>query len=407
MEGIIAANISGILIICFVLLLRQKFIFRFSGRAWVVLWKIAILRMLVPFTINVPGFKQIGMLNIPYEVQNQIGKMTLYKDTSIPFTNAMLLLFIIWLLGILVCLGKFIAFHRRSLTIYNMALPLNDNHLAVWLRRNQLKRRIVIKESDRIASPLTYGILKPIILLPKLNGTVNNSQLECIMEHELIHIKRFDVLFKWILTLTCVIYWYNPFIWAMNLFANRDIELACDDILLKSKSDKYKKNYINTIIYLQERLAKKDFVCSSFSQQPIEERVKVMVRNIKQKKLAYHVFPIITAMIIIIFSVNSLAVEDDGINHMGGEKKSANSTEILNSNKEILSGGQLGGLNSYDEDVSDIPTVIIRTSQEKYTAYAVGKDGKVIYDESGTTKNAIATLEQIYEKLFKTKEENI
>ena len=76
-----------------------------------------------------------------------------------------------------------------------------------------------------VRSPMVAGALHPVLLVPAgeaLKGA------ECMLAHELTHIKRHDVAKKLLLTLVCILHWYNPAVWMLAARAGRDIEEACD-----------------------------------------------------------------------------------------------------------------------------------------------------------------------------------
>ena len=403
MEGIIAAHVSGSIMICFILLLRKLFVFHFVGSAWAIFWKILTLRLLCPFTIRLPGIEHFFITEKKNSHIRDTAERIVQYENNIPNELAIMIP-IIWGIGGLICMGKVVIPHIKNRKVYQMALPLENESVAIWIKRQSLRRKIYVKVSDRIITPLTYSIWKPVILLPRMDGEIDELHLEQILEHELIHIKRFDVLFKWLLAFICAVYWVNPFIWIMYSFANRDIELACDEAVLKSRSKDYKKSYILTLIYLEEKRVRGDFLCNFFSRYPMEERVQIMIRNGDKKALKNMILPAIAALLIALFSISSMAGEYDGEWSPKNERRdnrnlTATTTDIqmqlpifqkrLPDNFGSLSGGDF-----------DIPTIIIRKSKENYSACAVDKNGTVIYEESGTTKNVEATLEHIYNKLF-------
>ena len=180
-----------------------------------------------------------------------------------------------------------------------MALPVDGEFFEQWKRAHCLRRKIEICKSDRIRIPLTYGIIKPVILLPS-HGNLTESNLEVVLEHEFTHIKHFDVLLKWILVLLCSLYWYNPLIWIMYLFANRDMELSCDEAVLKHHSSEYRKSYLLTLLDLEEKIRKPDIFCSSFCRYPTEERIKVMMNRKKSTTKTIFFALLISSMVIML-----------------------------------------------------------------------------------------------------------
>src|SRR5699024_7205080 len=139
---------------------------------------------------------------------------------------------LIWLVGFLFMFTFFLVTHLRHLKEYKTALPIDQSFINQWL--SEQSRQIVIKQSDRIISPLTYGIWRPVILLPKTMDYTDTRRLKYVLTHELIHIKRFDMLAKYVLVAALCIHWFNPLVWVMYILANRDLELSCDEAVVKT-----------------------------------------------------------------------------------------------------------------------------------------------------------------------------
>lgn len=181
-----------------------------------------------------------------------------------------------------------------------MALPVKGIYFEEWKKSHSLKRKVEIRESDRIAAPLTYGLIRPVILLPAQHKNMKERSLGFVLEHEFIHIKHLDVLLKWIMVLICSIYWYNPLIWVMYFFVDCDIELSCDEALLKHQAPEYKKEYLHILINLEEKKAEWGSLCSSFCRYPIEERIRVMVKSEKENSKSILVSLLIVCLIAIL-----------------------------------------------------------------------------------------------------------
>ena len=90
---------------------------------------------------------------------------------------------------------------------------------------------------------LTYGVFHPVILMPKQTDWKNINQLRYIFSHEYVHIYRFDTIAKLIATYALCIHWFNPLVWVMYILFNRDIELACDESVIRQFGDKSKSAY--------------------------------------------------------------------------------------------------------------------------------------------------------------------
>lgn len=274
MEWILHRNImAGMVILCIVTA-RKIFIYRIPGRIWLLLWKILMVQLLCPFTIALRlqnadvSRKVAGLLRFQEKIK--------LSGNEMPPLFAGRIMKIIWLLGVIVIAGIFISSHLTKRIVYCTAIPVKENYFEEWRKSHALKRTVEIKESDRIAVPLTYGVIRPVILLPA-HADIRERNLAFVLEHEFIHIRCLDVLLKWILAIICSIYWYNPLIWVMYNLVNRDMELSCDEVLLKNHTPEYRKEYLQVLIDLEEKRVQRDLLCSSFCKYPMEERIRVMV----------------------------------------------------------------------------------------------------------------------------------
>lgn len=257
-------------------------------RTFRVLWAVVILRMLVPLSlpvtkintcIAVPACSNTALAQdvVVYTyidgefaqagTADQILPQTEYvvsetADGSPTVTE-------IWLLTAAAVFGVFAAAHINFRLKVRDAVPAEINFEA------GIKRQVRIKVSDRIDSPLTYGVFRPVILLPKNIYKCDKKSAEYILSHELTHIKRFDVLYKLFLVIAVSLHWFNPFAWVMLVLASRDIELSCDEevVLNKNGSGREREEYALTLIEMEE---KRSFgvLQSGFGGSSVKERIK-------------------------------------------------------------------------------------------------------------------------------------
>lgn len=272
MEWFLLMNMTAVIVVSCIVVMRKIFIYRIPGNIWLLLWKVLIFRLLCPFTFKL-RLKGI-------DANRSIAEAFLLSEKP-GMSHMCEIIKIIWLIGGILTAVFLISSHLVKRRQYDMALPVEGIYFEEWKKAHSLKRKVEIKETDRIASPLTYGVIRPIILLPTQRN-MKKSSLEFVLEHEFVHITHMDVLLKWVAVLVCSIYWYNPMIWVMFFFVNRDMELACDESLLKNQTSGYKKEYLKLLINLEEKKTKNGMLCSSFCQHPLEERIRVMIRTEKE-----------------------------------------------------------------------------------------------------------------------------
>ena len=94
-------------------------------------------------------------------------------------------------------------------------------------------------------APVQMGIWNPEILLPE---TLPEGSRAAALDHELTHLKRVDVGYLALLALVRCVYWFNPLVWLMVRAARRDMELCCDDDLLRGRDEAARRAYGRAIL---------------------------------------------------------------------------------------------------------------------------------------------------------------
>ena len=100
-------------------------------------------------------------------------------------------------------------------------------------------------QSDKVLSPAVYGVIKPKIILP---ANIADADLEYILKHERIHIRRRDNLWRIVAVLTACVHWFNPMAWIFLKSFFTDMELACDAGVLSKLDDNGKKEYASALL---------------------------------------------------------------------------------------------------------------------------------------------------------------
>ncbi len=186
----------------------------------------------------------------------------------------------LWAAGTFLCAAFFLICYLRCLKEFRTALPVTEDYASEWIKQHPLKRSISIRQSDKISAPLTYGMFRPVILLPKKTDWTNITRLDYVLYHEFTHIRRFDLLAKLVMIVVLCLHWFNPFVWAMYVFFNRDLELSCDDLVVKHFGEA-NSVYANTLIDMEERKNYGTPLCNHFSKTAIEERITAIMKSKK------------------------------------------------------------------------------------------------------------------------------
>jgi len=93
------------------------------------------------------------------------------------------LLPVFWATGASLCAVFFLICYLKCLREFRTALPVTEDYAAEWLTQHPLKRTISIRQSDKISAPLTYGLFRPVILLPKKTDWTNRTRLDYVLYH--------------------------------------------------------------------------------------------------------------------------------------------------------------------------------------------------------------------------------
>lgn len=110
------------------------------------------------------------------------------------------------------------------------------------------KRRVSAFRSPLAATPMLVGLLRPRILLPE--AAVSTRELECILRHELTHLRRRDLLFKWAAVAVTSFHWFNPFMPWLRREIDRCCELSCDEGVIRTMTEGQKQAYGETLLAL-------------------------------------------------------------------------------------------------------------------------------------------------------------
>ena len=124
---------------------------------------------------------------------------------------------------------------------------------------------------DRIQTPFIFGVLNPRIYLP---SSLKEVQIKNVVAHEKAHIRRLDYLWKPLGYVLFAVYWFNPFCWLAYILFCRDIEMACDERVIKDWSAEQKKEY--SLVLLSFHVPGKMItVCPlAFGEVGVKQRVK-------------------------------------------------------------------------------------------------------------------------------------
>ena len=239
-------------------------------RPFLLLWDLVMLRLLFPFealmkwTLPSKVFDMFGsnetisrMMLVSNFVQENTGNLQMdvremglvvekLSPAKIDAATPERIFIVIWLVVFVLLLAALITLYIVSYRRFSFAWEKQNAYLRGWRDAHPLKRDYRIRFYPGINSPLTYGVLRPVILLPADCDLENEAGLHYVLQHEWTHICHLDTLRKMISYLVVCLHWFNPLVWLMTYFINKDIELACDEGVLKATNEDERKQYALT-----------------------------------------------------------------------------------------------------------------------------------------------------------------
>ncbi|WP_295735569.1 M23/M56 family metallopeptidase [uncultured Oscillibacter sp.] len=198
---------------------------------------------------------------------------------------------------------RYVRWRRR----FREALPADCPGLDAWF---QLRRRVQVRVTDQITAPLTYGLFRPVILLPRTMDFADEEALTCVLAHERAHIRRLDGLLKLALTAAVCLHWFNPAVWVLYVLGNRDMELRCDEAAVLALGEDSRERYALALIRLAEN--RNVPLCGFAHRNGMEERIKAIMSIKKKSLLACFMALALVLGITTAFATSAKPAETDG-----------------------------------------------------------------------------------------------
>lgn len=294
---IINMSISASWLVLVVLILR--FVLKKAPK-WVniLLWGIVAIRLICPFSfesalslipsaetfpekvISGPSFDvQTGITPVDNRINDYLGDRY-FEGVTVPANNGnniMTILTIVWTIGILLLVAYTVISYWRLRRKVDTAVRYKDN----------------IFQSENVKSPFVLGVIKPRIYLP---FNMNGQDLEHVVAHEQAHIHRKDHWWKPFGFLLLTIHWFNPLVWLAYVLLCRDIELACDEKVIKELGNEQRADYTQALVACSVNRRMIAACPLAFGEVGVKDRVKSVMNY---KKPAF--WGVVLAVIVCVF----------------------------------------------------------------------------------------------------------
>ena len=306
-------SLTGGVMIAVSTLLRALAMNHVPKKTFLALWGAALVRLLVPVSLPSPlsvysllARERAARLPEVAAVVTRLPSAIPAGQASAQETAASLSVWsIVWIAGALLCAAFFAVAYCKCRREFRMSLPVDNRFTRRWLAEHPLRRRLAIRQSDRVSSPLTFGVLRPVILMPKAIDWTDERALAYVLEHEFVHIRRFDALWKLLLIAAACAHWFNPLVWAMYVLANRDLELSCDETVVR-RFGGARASYARVLIGMEAEKSGFAPLCNHFSRTAIEERITAIMKTKKITFLSLLLAAALIAGTVTVFATSEL-----------------------------------------------------------------------------------------------------
>ena len=314
---VLEMSVGGTLLIAAILILRRIALYRLPKWSFLLLWGVALCRLLIPLSVPsqfsiYTGAARIAQVaekgKVPFEPAGEQAPV-MFSPTTVPGTfwentwppsaapaapaapvtpvqekESISPLTAAYLFGAVLCGLYFVIAYGAGMRRFGKAVPVDSDFISRWQAGHPTLLPVAIKTCGAVASPMAYGLLRPVILLPENTDWADENQLTCVLTHEYVHIRRGDLGWKLLLTVALCLHWFNPLVWLMYIRANQDLELACDETVVRILGMDNRKNYVYALIAAAESTFSP--LCMTYTtKNHMEERIKAIMK-MKKKSVA-------------------------------------------------------------------------------------------------------------------------
>ena len=246
---ILEKSIKSLFLIAIIFLIRPILNKKAFRSASIVLWIVLLVYLISPYELEI-GIENVKGNSILLALTNFLDSalgLLVNKIGSIFFKLNRLI-------------GSILIFTYLGIKIYKFNKVMKGSTLThntlckEKIREFGLKRKVEIYVNNNLKTPLTFGILRPRIILQD-HILADEKLLDHVLIHEMIHIKKFHILLNHLANIIACIYWYNPLLWLSLEYLDQDIEINCDKLVVGNLGDtiKNRKAYCTSMLKLVER----------------------------------------------------------------------------------------------------------------------------------------------------------
>ncbi|MBO4615727.1 MAG: hypothetical protein J5717_00095 [Lachnospiraceae bacterium] len=243
--------------------------------------------------------------------------------------------------------------------------------LISWLRlRRKVAASIEIKKGvragDDVDSPFILGVFKPIVYVP---ASMSGETLESVLRHESAHLARKDHWWKPLGFLLLTVYWFNPLCWAAYILLCRDIELACDEKVIRDMDTADKAAYSQALLDCSVNRARVAACPLAFGEVGVKERVK-SVLNYKKPTFWVIVCAVVACVVVAVCFLTNRKSDEP-------EESVTEEVKVEEVGQEPIAEESVGsGFISHLVDVSYDPNATNHMDEGAHYIFEIDNDGE-------------------------------
>ena len=319
---ILNMSLHGAVLIAVILLLRRALLYRVPKWTFLLLWAVALGRLLIPFTLPSQFSEYTGAAKAAQYFEEEAPAApseifpTVTEPKPVPGSGSaapapepeqkpIFPAAAIYLTGVGLCALFFAAAYLWELRRFRKAVPVKSSFLSKWQTEHPTFLPVEIKCCTAVNAPLLYGLLRPVILLPGHTDWADTDQLTCVLTHEYVHIRRGDLYWKLLLTAALCVHCFNPLVWAMFLYANRDLELACDETVIRILGLDSRKRYARSLLSAAESRFS-PFYTTFTAQNHLVERIRAIMKMKRTSVAAILTATLLVASVTCVFATSKM-----------------------------------------------------------------------------------------------------
>lgn len=184
--------------------------------------------------------------------------------------------------------------------------------VSYWCLRSKVCEAVILRDniyqSEKVCSPFVLGIIKPKIYLPY---QIDSREMDYVIAHEQAHLRRRDHWWKPLGFLLLTIHWFNPLMWLSYVLLCRDIELACDERVIREMGNEQRADYTQALVACSVNRRSIAACPLAFGEIGVKERVKSVMNYKKPTFWIVLASVIVCAVIAVCFLTNPIGFKFD------------------------------------------------------------------------------------------------